>query len=689
MKMNYLVNLFVKLILFTLTIKTVISRTQNDDEQHMVAFVCGMPAKHLTSQGWIGDDATDCLKDAGDILNYCKKSYPKLVVRNVLETDDDVVIENWCNFSGRRCHQSFTVRPIRCLTDPFKGNALLVPESCMFDHILSSNECKTHKDWNVTASQLCASRRMQLRTFSVRQPCDVAMFGSIQFVCCPSARADVKALGESNSPNHVSKKKEAYKSYAAHPNDRHSNEHENFAAVKAALKKQTNEEMSKVMLAWNEAQREVEKIRSKDKQTADKLEKKISARFEKTISSLEEKEETEKRRAEAIHEERVRAELDRKKAEAMQDYMALVSNDSVTSKDLLRALKRYLKMEERYRLHLVDRYQRLVKTDPSAAESEREPVVERLRTVRQRVDEAVGMLGRAPAYGEEIKKKIGHLLNSYHPSVDDNEALIPSSDEKMAEDEQVEMDEDDDNEVETNGRKTKMKKNEGVAATKREEEEDDEEEQDDEEDEGDEEETNSEMDEKEDREMKGEKEKDDEEDEDELLDIVEEDDEDGGRKKQSTTIATLEEDDDEEEEEDDESDDDDDDDDEEEKNVDDTEFVIKPLVDANHLGRSELNLEESKTFIKKRHDGRSTAAGPLAVAVATVGIVIIVATVLSTIVWRRKAVTRNGAAAGKLLDGQDQPAISAEEKHVAGMQMNGYENPTYRYFENGVSDAAA
>lgn len=27
------------------------------------------------------------------------------------------------------------------------------------------------------------------------------------------------------------------------------------------------------------------------------------------------------------------------------------------------------------------------------------------------------------------------------------------------------------------------------------------------------------------------------------------------------------------------------------------------------------------------------------------------------------------------------PAASPEERHVANMQMNGYENPTYKYFE--------
>ena len=31
--------------------------------------------------------------------------------------------------------------------------------------------------------------------------------------------------------------------------------------------------------------------------------------------------------------------------------------------------------------------------------------------------------------------------------------------------------------------------------------------------------------------------------------------------------------------------------------------------------------------------------------------------------------------------------VSPEERHVANMQMNGYENPTYKYFEQSVSNA--
>ena len=35
------------------------------------------------------------------------------------------------------------------------------------------------------------------------------------------------------------------------------------------------------------------------------------------------------------------------------------------------------------------------------------------------------------------------------------------------------------------------------------------------------------------------------------------------------------------------------------------------------------------------------------------------------------------------------PSASPEERHIAAMQMSGYENPTYKYFEQSGSAASA
>jgi len=76
------------------------------------------------------------------------------------------------------------------------------------------------------------------------------------------------------------------------------------------------------------------------------------------------------------------------------------------------------------------------------------------------------------------------------------------------------------------------------------------------------------------------------------------------------------------------------------------------------------------------------SAVPLGIAVGVAGIV----------VMRRRGASRRygqrrgaGAPARLPLD----PAASPEERHVAAMQMTGYENPTYKYFESSAASAWA
>ena len=52
----------------------------DDETTPMVAFICGKPAMHLTSKGWVKDENTDCLKDPVKILEYCKEVSVILVV---------------------------------------------------------------------------------------------------------------------------------------------------------------------------------------------------------------------------------------------------------------------------------------------------------------------------------------------------------------------------------------------------------------------------------------------------------------------------------------------------------------------------------------------------------------------------------------------------------------------------------
>ncbi|XP_064595502.1 amyloid-beta precursor-like protein [Liolophura sinensis] len=153
----------------------------------MVAFMCNKPAMRRTPEGWARDEKTDCLQDSVEILNYCKKMYPNHDVTNVVEANYVVTIEDWCSVGHKHCHShgSHTVRPFRCLVGAFQSTALLVPEHCRFDHYHDTGLCERYDWWNSTSSDRCKKDDMICQSFDILLPCGVDRFSGVEFVCCP------------------------------------------------------------------------------------------------------------------------------------------------------------------------------------------------------------------------------------------------------------------------------------------------------------------------------------------------------------------------------------------------------------------------------------------------------------------------------------------------------------------------
>ena len=74
----------------------------------------------------------------------------------------------------------------------------------------------------------------------------------------------------------------------------------------------------------------------------------------------------------------------------------------------------------------------------------------------------------------------------------------------------------------------------------------------------------------------------------------------------------------------------------------------------------------------------SGASNTLGIAIGC--IVVFVVIVVGAVALRRRS-QRSGSATGPGFVEVDQAGVSPEERHVANMQMNGYENPTYKFFE--------
>ena len=85
-----------------------------------------------------------------------------------------------------------------------------------------------------------------------------------------------------------------------------------------------------------------------------------------------------------------------------------------------------------------------------------------------------------------------------------------------------------------------------------------------------------------------------------------------------------------------------------------------------------------QTYVKKKHLSPVNSVHPgstLGIAVGCIGVFVII--VVGIVVLRKKA-GRVPVSHGFVEVDQ---AASPEERHVANMQINGYENPTYKYFE--------
>ncbi|XP_076457845.1 amyloid-beta precursor-like protein isoform X2 [Babylonia areolata] len=159
--------------------------TQNDHEP-MVAFVCGKPAMHRGVNGWISDKETKkCWDNKRAILDYCKKMYPNHNITNVVETSYLVTIPGWPSLNGDALHEH-RVRPYRCIVDSFQSDALLVPQHCKFDHDHDDQVCEGFSHWEVVARDACAKDGMHCESFGMLLNCGLGTFSGVEYVCCPN-----------------------------------------------------------------------------------------------------------------------------------------------------------------------------------------------------------------------------------------------------------------------------------------------------------------------------------------------------------------------------------------------------------------------------------------------------------------------------------------------------------------------
>ncbi|KAM4559592.1 amyloid beta (A4) precursor protein a isoform 3-T3 [Odontesthes bonariensis] len=156
-----------------------------------VAMFCGKLNMHINVQSgkWESDPSgtKSCIGTKEGILQYCQEVYPELQITNVVEANQPVSIQNWCKKGRKQCRSHMhIVVPYRCLVGEFVSDALLVPDKCKFLHQERMDQCESHLHWHTVAKESCGDRTMNLHDYGMLLPCGIDRFRGVEFVCCPN-----------------------------------------------------------------------------------------------------------------------------------------------------------------------------------------------------------------------------------------------------------------------------------------------------------------------------------------------------------------------------------------------------------------------------------------------------------------------------------------------------------------------
>uniref|UniRef100_A0AAX7SCR9 Amyloid beta (A4) precursor-like protein 1 n=1 Tax=Astatotilapia calliptera TaxID=8154 RepID=A0AAX7SCR9_ASTCA len=154
-----------------------------------IAMFCGRQLLHMNTQTgqWEPDPQgrQSCFKEPSQIQSYCQEMYPGLSISHIEESKRPVTIPAWCKKGWGHCQtHPFIVLPYRCLEGEYVSEALLVPDRCRFLHKEQMDVCESFVYWHNIAKEECTSDNLELHSYGLLLPCGDHYRG-VEYVCCP------------------------------------------------------------------------------------------------------------------------------------------------------------------------------------------------------------------------------------------------------------------------------------------------------------------------------------------------------------------------------------------------------------------------------------------------------------------------------------------------------------------------
>ncbi|XP_010001170.1 PREDICTED: amyloid-like protein 2 isoform X4 [Chaetura pelagica] len=198
------------------------------------------------------------------------------------------------------------------------------------------------------------------------------------------------------------------------------NEHARFQKAKEQLEVRHHNRMDRVKKEWKEAEHQAVNLPKAERQT-------LIQHFEAMVKSLEKEAASEKQQLVETHLARVEAMLNDRRRIALENYLAALQADPPRPHRILQALKRYVRAENKDRLHTIRHYQHVLAVDPEKAAQMKSQVMTHLHVIEERMNQSLSLLYKVPYVAEEIQDEIDELLQEQRADMDQFTSSISES----------------------------------------------------------------------------------------------------------------------------------------------------------------------------------------------------------------------------------------------------------------------
>ncbi|XP_007437886.2 amyloid-like protein 2 isoform X4 [Python bivittatus] len=198
------------------------------------------------------------------------------------------------------------------------------------------------------------------------------------------------------------------------------NEHARFQKAKEQLEIRHRNRMDRVKKEWEEAEKQAKNLPKTERQA-------LMQRFQTMAKSLEKEAASEKQQLVETHLARVEAMLDDRHRIALENYLVALQTDPPRPHRILQALKRYVRAENKDRLHTIHHYQHVLAVDPEKAAQMKSQVMTHLHVIEERMNQSLSLLYKVPYVAEEIQNEIDELLQEQRTDMDQFTSSISES----------------------------------------------------------------------------------------------------------------------------------------------------------------------------------------------------------------------------------------------------------------------